>query len=444
MRYTLVNSILASFEYILLHEKRDQFLDFGFLTTEIKKRLVLFGDDLSKVDEHIYLLGQMIKSEEFRSLIRSGEFQQIYMKSLSLPPYFLGGAEKLCSAGFWSFLDKSKAYEDFSNSQSVRQFKSQLDKFKRDEFLLLANIYIKDLSKIFMGFIRIDLIPNEIELLPLSKSKKKNTASIMAYNKEFEFCAAQITEKSVKALLEKYLVESDNKKAFIKDSIGFLQATKKILFTWQDEEPRNFSLNFITLYILELECNILNNYVYQKSQNTTLYQMLMVENPLFKLDHVLLFNTLVPVLFRGSILPHQDDFNDFWHEYVNSLNEKHKQHNENERHKKLQEALKKVEEIIGTKPSKSNPVREKKKLSCYNYLFAALLHEKARHTGDDFVRLCRESADTYIDRNGKEFTGEQLANVFHITVKKYGGWPGFYENNKEKIKKLKKEINWQE
>ncbi|HOX41699.1 MAG TPA: hypothetical protein PK263_05940, partial [bacterium] len=290
----------------------------------------------------------------------------------------------------------------------------------------------------------IDRIPYEIQLLTLSKSRKKNTISIKYFNKEFEFCATQVTEKEIKALLEKYLIDSSEKKRFIKDSLKYFKETKEILFSSADDEHRSFSLDCITTYILEFECSILNNYLHEKSQNTAFYKSHMEGNPLFKLDHLLLSTTLFEAIFTGPINPITGFFQHFWLEYLDKLNEDHSQQNEKEKQRKLKELLIKAKDLVDPNLETSNVVLQKKKLPCYNYLFAALLHEKARHTGDDFVRLCREAADMYIDRSGKEFTGEQLANVFHSTVKNYGGWPGFYQQNKEKIKKLKKKVNWQD
>jgi len=156
MKFTLLNSYLANLEYVLLHEKRERFLDFGFLTAEIKKTLKPFFDDLLKIDEHIALVGEVIKSEEFRRLLRSEEFQQIYDKSTSLSPFFHGGLDKLYGADFWNFLDNTKVYEDFINSTSIKRYRSHLDKLNRKESILLGNVFKIEWQKILFGFLRID------------------------------------------------------------------------------------------------------------------------------------------------------------------------------------------------------------------------------------------------------------------------------------------------
>lgn len=292
------------------------------------------------------------------------------------------------------------------------------------------------------SFFRADLLPPEWDIKLLRRGGRVKGVKVSEIGKNFEFDLSQVTDSQISKIISTNLKANTDKDYIIEETISVARYVTELLINEETDIRAKWGcLNYLAFFILEYECAIINYLVDHKEKNTNLFRLFNVSS---KYNIIQLFKAFIIVSKKGTCDAFRNDWADLWFCYADLLLSEEKDNRIRIKEEKLQKLHRELGETLEIQPSESIYKPQKIKLPCYNYLFAALLHEKARRTGDDFVRLCREAADRFIDRNGKEFTGEQLANVFHITVKKYGGWPGFYENNKEKIKKLKKEINWQE
>jgi len=449
LKYTLLNRMLAILEHIILNDDVDRMIDRVALIDEIKYKLAPFRKNI-KVDDSplVDLIIQAIKTDEFKEVLKTDEFQKVYNITNDLSLGFINQLTQLINDDIWLKVSRTSAWKSFLALDIIHQILAIFASFDKNAEILYADVIIHDLPRISRRIVRFDFIAEENKIIIKFEPSHKKAIIFNLLDKEFEVDISAYSPKKIREHLKKSIIDDNEKSKIIEATIESSQEFSQwVTQTDKDPEDRFIALVFLNEFIFGFEDLMINYFIEQRNQNSHFYQSLISQNPNFHIDVDLLFICMATANCPMIIDTAYSDFSDFWQLYSNSLLEEEKRADVKLRQKQFIEAYQKLGDTLNIPADPAQAVApkvEKKKLPCFNYLYAALLHEKARKSDDEFVRLCREAAGQFIDRNGNEFTGEQLANVFHNTVKKYGGWPEFYEMKKQSIKILKKKINWQE
>jgi len=145
---------------------------------------------------------------------------------------------------------------------------------------------------------------------------------------------------------------------------------------------------------------------------------------------------------------YNNNFAAIWRSYVNTLSaEKRLQSTkgvENNLREKLAKSLYPAESPNLPPAPAADVCPNKQKFPYKKNLLGALAWKKAERTGRPYIDVFREAAEEWLDEDGNEITGEQLANNFYNSAKNHGGPQYFYDAKEKQLHIIKKEIKWKE
>ena len=457
MKYNAVNEKLALIEDAILNDKVDQFISQDSISNIIIKMLGSSGiSSTSEIAQSTETIVRLLKTKEFKEVLRTNEFQFLYKTTHILPPLLHGGVQEFYGLNALLEIGNTKAWKSLISLRDFQNIEEKINFAKLANDLIFSDWIANAIFNSTLGLKQGGLKQTN-QLFSLSFCFNRNpenvydiTIEFKLFDKTFDLDLNLFSQENIKYHLKKHLINSNYKSKIIHDTISFSrELVNKTFIEGNESRFVLFCLTSLYDFIFEKECAVLNYFIEQKQNNSSIYQSLIVNkiSAYLALDKLFLFYVSSGSRIIDIRNFYNNNFAAIWKGYEKMLMEESETNNNDGIAKRLESMLDKS--FITDEKSRFDNNQEslekidKKKLPCYNYLFAALLHEKARKCSNTFLTLCREASKEWLDRNGKEFTGEQLANNFHNTVKKCGGWPEFFSEKEEQIENLKRNINWQ-
>lgn len=477
MEYNAINMALVLFEDAVLNNKVDQLMTRDLLFKALQR---ISGheslDHVRYFDRDADIIIQALKTNKLKALIQSDRFQKLYDITNELSPALSGGADEFFKLPQLEKIGRLKEWKSFVDLDQVKEIRAKYELHSLAKALLLENLIAlnlpREVLRYFCGEFTLTETEHSIHVLyrrasdldhyititdpssevhPQLPTRTTTTESLdfKIWNKVVHFdYVNQFSETNIKRHLKKYL-KTDK----VKVIEGTLKFSRQL--TGRDFIANNgswFVAHCYTLlydYIFEKECELYNYYFEQKRSNSEIYHSLIKRCPSLCIEPEELFLFYVIAGSRETDIRnfYNNNYAAIWHSYVDTLIADKSSPATMGIANRLRErlALSLLSSVNTDQAIDSISLKPpKEKLPCDNYLYAALLYEKSLKTDVEFLPLCREASKKYYSKKGKEFSGEQLANVFYQELKKYDNFPDFCkpEHNGQRMKRLKKEINW--
>lgn len=441
--YNEYNRILAFYESIVLNDKVDQFVKRDQILNEINSRLDSYTINKGINVAHIIDLAiQALKTDEFKAVLKTDQFKELYHITNALPPIRLGGWNQFYEVKNWRKIKGTISWKKFIAIDILTQISDALNSIHPVQRLLLREFFMRS----FQDFIDYDFLPSQIFDLIAFHPKPNEKILVILHDKCLECKLSRFSEQSIRAHLCKYLIDDEAKSEFIEETVNYTLSLKESLFLHVDEPERYIGLIALYRSIYENECALLNYFIDQANQNTAVFRSWIDRNPSLCFDITVFMELLIikEEELQGFI---GDNYAFFWQNFADYLLEKEEKTAAEHPIKEMEKHVVALYKLLpkGKELQELKEKPRKEKLPCDNYLYAALLYEKKLKEDLEFLSLCREAAEKYCSKKGKEFSGEQLANVFYQKLKQFGSFEEFCkpEYNGERMNKLKEKINWQ-
>ncbi len=456
MEYNAISRELALLEDSILNHKVDHFLTRDQILTVLKNlqgpnntNSVL--DDIQLAD----LIIETIKSEEFRSVLNTIEFQDIYNYIGSLPPALNGGIEEFFTLYLLHYVGATQAWKDFINLESLKQISNRYELISLAERLLLSNLMAPTSHQNALKYYRIrpkektDRIYQYYLIQP--DDELEVSIDFKICDKTFSFQLKHFSEENIRTHLKRYLIADDNKNEIIRDTVQFSRELIATNFIAENEPW--FVLHCLTSlydFIFEKECALFNYIFRLRIENSRVYQSLVERDPslCFAPEELFLFYIIAGSSEKDLRNFYNNNYAAIWRSYINTSSTEKRQQNPAGIVERLREKLAKSlfpAESLNLPPAPAaDACPNKQKFPYKKNLLGALAWKKAEKTGRPYIDIFREAAEEWLDEDGNEITGEQLANNFYNSAKNHGGPQYFYDAKEKQLTIIKKKIKWKD
>jgi len=454
MDYNAINRALALFEDAILNDKVDELVNRDSLLCVTNEK------DVTQFNDNIILA---LKTDEFKDVLRTDEFQGLYDITYSLPPTLQGGATDFFKRYRFQIIGKTEAWQRFAHLELVQQIGDNLELLDIGSHLLQENLRIQVHPHYINGDIEYahnqqkGLLPSLlgsllkiVGLFALQQVAICPSIQFKICNKIFDLDLQQFSKEKVTDHLSKYLIPDDYKNKIIHDTVQFSNELINPNFIAQNESwYMLYCLTSLHDYIFEKESILFNYIIEQRKQNGWIYLSFIKENPSLYMDPEELFLFCISAGSKVNEMRnfYNNNYAAIWHSYVTTLLAEKRQQKTRGIAERLREKLAKslhpAENL--SLPLALAAVPKTKKIFPYNKnLLGAIAWKKAEMTGRPYIDVFREAAEEWIDEDGNEITGEQLANNFYNSAKNQGGPQYFYDAKEKQLKIIKEEIKWQD
>lgn len=448
----MINRVLTLCEYIILHDEIDEVVDRGALIDLLKNKLkVNCAEEEIDCPHLIDLLIQVIKTDEFKAVLKTDEFQKLYSISYPNLPSLRDYISRFFESDIWAEVVKTNAWINLIQFDLFQKISIIFDSLNEIQRTVIFQAVI-DLGRETSRYLRLSNLALKIENYIFVEAKSKKIINIQLFDKTFDYNLSRASGKKIRAYLQKNLNNDKDKDCVIEETLASSLALKELLMSEESASANLVIIMFLEDFIYCCECPIINYYFEERKKDSHLYKSLICVNPSLYISVI----DLCLCLFSGDIPGVVDGFNNdysgYWLLYAFASLEEERAFAVERMKNQILGALGKTNEILSI-PAEASPTttakpenKSKVKIFQHNKNFlGALARQKADNTGRPIIDVCREVVEEWHDKKDKEIDPTGLANNFAKSLVNYGYKPeNFYKRHRKILAKIKKEINWKE
>jgi len=455
LEFNAVNIRLAFIEDAILNDKVDQLLAQHSISDMITDKFESSGLN-SEIDKAqiTKTISHLLKSEEFKAVFRTTKFQSIYEVTPLLPPLSFGGLE-LINHVFLKKIETTEAWKNFLSLEDAQEIEQRVKFSSLLKYMLFSEMTAHACSQNVIPLAQDILIPKEgPEWVQYNYYGAVSSETILDFkicDRTFGLDLRLFSVHNIKSHLKEYLVNSNYKYKIIHDTITLSRELTQGDFIKHNEARFIlFCLTSLYDFIYEKACALFNYIIEQQQNNTLLYQSLVVDKISAYLSSEQLFLFYISAGSKVNEMRnfYNNNFAAIWRSYVTTLSAEKRQQSTKGLEKNLREKLAKSLYPAESPNLPPAPVADacpnKQKFPYKKNLLGALAWKKAEKTGRPFIDVFREAAEEWLDEDGNEITGEQLANNFYNSAKNHGGPQYFYDAKEKQLTIIKKKIKWKD
>lgn len=419
------NIILALIEYIVTSGSFDKVINFDNFDKILMKK---FGIKQNEADTVIDVIKKNLRSDTLKQIMRSQFIQKLYKLE-----EFRDYCEQLILSKNLK-IDKEEEHLHFVvslqkslgklyNSVEIKEINNPLieidQKYKifntLKEIVLDSQMFTLDMP--IPGFLNIEYIEKIISTIDIKFVEKRNS-NIFKYiflNKHFQL---NIQDFDLSNLEHFY------KKLGFREKTEIKEITQKIFDYYNKCIFTNLEINsmelLISLWFLTKKLfSFYDFYLDNRNRKTQYYKTLLDTDSRFAevtIEKMLKYDSkqgMLMQLVSAGLRNHKV----YWRGYIDYLRQEYLKEEMFVQKQKLQ-TINKLSDEKST--DKIKPKRKKIKLNDHKYVIATRLHYKAEIENKSFPELCREAAERYVDKDGNDFDGRSLQNLFKSMRDQFG------------------------
>ncbi len=421
----LSNIFLTVCEYVVTSGNLDKVINFDNFDKILMK---YFGMKQKEADAVIDVIKNILKSDTLKKFIRSQIYQKLY-RSKELQEHFeqfylnknfkIDEEEKSTTNN--KFIDKF--FDKLSDSAEIEEILDPFNEIEEKYGIIEA------LDKIDFGLESLNLdmptpgilnLKNLEKIIPTTKMKliKRRSSDLIKFellNKQFQL---NIQDFNLSNLEQFY------SKLGLGDKTEIREITQKLIDCYDKIISSNLNVNsselmigfwFLTRYFFAR----FNFYLDIRNKQTQFYNIMLARESRFaevNVEKMIEYYSQVDMTII-LVISGFKNHTVFWSGYIDYLRQKDLKKELSGQKKKLRKINKLSKE---NSKGKTESNRKKIRLNDHKYAIAARLHYKAEVENKSFPELCREAAERYVDKDGNDFTGRSLENLFKSMNEQFG------------------------
>ena len=402
----------------------------------------------AKITELLNSIIQAIKTDEFKAVVKTKEFQELYCIAESYAGTKLDYIAKECGK---QELPVKTLLNNIGRTRAWRKFINlDLTKIICDEHQLLSALHNFLLEDIEARFLFQHKYENYFfEIYPF-----RDITSSIDFNvcdKTFNIDLTCFSDQVIRLYLEENLKYDNFKNTIIYETIKLSKEACDTKFL-EENEVWLVLLCLTSLYdfIYKRESVLFNYYFEQRGQNNSVYQSFVERSSSQRIavEDLFLFCVLAGSSVKDMRNFYNNNYSAIWHSYFKTQMHEKGQQDVGSIANKLRRTLARsfgAEDNTAHSPAQAvDACPSKKKFPYKKNLLGALAWKKAEKTGRPYIDVFREAAEEWLDEEGNEIAGEQLANNFYNSAKNHGGPQNFFDAKEKQLTIIKKKIKWKE
>lgn len=427
MDLCLANYHLALHEFLATSGNLDKIINFDFIENGLKNN---FGMAQKEIDIFISVFKKALQSQTVKKSFLSHKYQKMYRskelrKKFEQVNYFntledivdeVPTSEELAEfhVKFFTDIACSQEVEDIFEPAAEIIYKHKIIEFMNSEKMDLTLSNPAIVGELYT-YVNLEKLPKVNETKFNINKRDSESIKFKQFNKQFELNIDDLSRSSI----EQFLLRSTALNE------GHLQDILQNLFEYHKNDVINYPNQnscesiFDFWYLTRYDLRFYIFYIESRDKRTEFYKTLYDRDYEFAdvtIEKMLDYIEFVNLTTMNHFLIHKN-YEMFWSGYLDYLIQIDLAGQLSEKNK----LLKSITDSTVNSPEDNNSAKKikKKKLKDHKYIYATRLQYKAEIENKSFPELCREAAERYVDKDGKDFTGKNLESCFKSMKSQY-------------------------